>query len=453
MEFRSLAVLLALTGTLAVGGASAMMFRSVEGHFIESVGGDEAPIGGLGGRAGGGGVGGGGGGGGEAEGTEESAIERLLNDHGPGSPEAPPGPAPGADAETLAPQGPPQGPVIDVRWLWTALPGAPVISEIKVPPPSSLSRWLPRPTVSSPQIDGPELPTVPRTDGLLPSEPPAMPAPPSAPSLPDVNGILPGAVDAAPHAMTGGAGFYWALYEGIEAGAAPGGRGPGSDAPVTESGPSPPGSGTARSPGRDRQEGGTHETLVAAAAAAAVGVMLLSPIITLYTRLVKKRLLANEVRRRLYEHVRSNPGAGSAEAARAVGVHITTAKRHLVVLHKFDFVTGINTRTGPRYFENHGRFPVEAARDILLLRRSENGEFLRALVRTPGMGSGEIARSAGVAKSTASRRLGILLAAGLIEKSEGGFVVTARALDALLIRVCDISVRVPAVRARARSWG
>jgi predicted transcriptional regulator len=278
-----------------------------------------------------------------------------------------------------------------------------------------------------------------------------MPDPPSAPSLPDFKAIFPNTVAAVASTVSNVGGFYWSADQDFDFGPAAGKKSRPSEAanpyarPFAVSPRSPePSNGGEPHPG-------TPGAFAAAAAVAAVGVALLNPVIALYTRLVKQRLLKNEVRRRLYEHVRSNPGAGSAEAARAVAVHITTAKRHLMVLHKFDFVTGIHTRAGPRYFENHGRFPTETAHDLLLLRRPENGEFLRALARTPGMGLSEIARSAGVAKSTASRRAGILLSARLIEKKDRGFVVTTRALDALLIRVCDMSVRPPALRQGLRS--
>lgn len=49
------------------------------------------------------------------------------------------------------------------------------------------------------------------------------------------------------------------------------------------------------------------------------------------------------------------------------------------------------------------------------------------------------ARGLGIAKSTASRRMHLLLAAGLIERSAGGLRVTRRTLDTLLVRVSDAS--------------
>jgi DNA-binding transcriptional ArsR family regulator len=133
-------------------------------------------------------------------------------------------------------------------------------------------------------------------------------------------------------------------------------------------------------------------------------------------------LLANDVRRSLYDAVRDRPGRSVAGHAEALGVSASTVRYHVRVLERAD---------GVRTERDRGRrrlFPTEFARggagtgDALAAALADEAaaSVLRAVERRGPAPVSDVARATDRAVSTVSHHLDRLEADGLIERERRG---------------------------------
>lgn len=101
-----------------------------------------------------------------------------------------------------------------------------------------------------------------------------------------------------------------------------------------------------------------------------------------------------------------------------------TAAWHLRRLVRAGVVEGLAAPGARLYFVSGAMARAEEKRRAALLRRRPNAAFLQTLREAPGARLSEVARRLGIAKSTASRRAAILLAAGLVV-AQGGRLMPA----------------------------
>ncbi len=135
-----------------------------------------------------------------------------------------------------------------------------------------------------------------------------------------------------------------------------------------------------------------------------------------------ERVLANPTRRAAFEFVTTAPGVTCADVARAVGVDYSTASHHIRTLVHHHYLAALRAQAGFRYFENHGRFRRDAQRRLAVLAQPRNRRLFDAIAGAPGVGVSALARRLGLAKSTVSRRAGILREAGLVVADGRGLV-------------------------------
>lgn len=296
--------------------------------------------------------------------------------------------------------------------------------------PSDLTKNHPKPTppTAEAELEEPRFPIAHPTD----LQPPRI----EAPSLPPVQISPPALPEVPPAPDLGAAGLASASLSLPPAGTEPPThRGDAAAVPAPARGASvPPGVGRdGPEPARDDARPlltGSPRPVVGPPPSAPLGLALLvtlflgslaalSPLLRLYTRLRPDRVLLNPIRRAIFDFVRSSPACSCMELARAVGVHHTTARRHLLTLARFGLVVAEGTPAGPRFFENHGRYRPDDRAALALLRRPENAAFLRAVASARRGRLTEVARCLGIAKSTASRRAAILERAGILARAGG----------------------------------
>lgn len=126
--------------------------------------------------------------------------------------------------------------------------------------------------------------------------------------------------------------------------------------------------------------------------------------------------LDNVNRRRLYEYILAEPGATLREVLRGTAICAGTARYHLAVLRKWDFIKEMEHKGTLRYFENHERF-AEAWPAIVALREPEMRNLHEWLVANPGRRQRAIIDAAGHwgwRRTTTQHRLKRLAADGLV---------------------------------------
>lgn len=140
-----------------------------------------------------------------------------------------------------------------------------------------------------------------------------------------------------------------------------------------------------------------------------------------YTREIDDDTLDHEGRRRVYDLVRSSPGAHIAAIVDAVDVSRSTVRYHLRVLEDADLVTGATVRGRHRYVPA-GADPVRAA----ALFDGPTRTILEAIGRFEPVSITGIAEETGRAPSTVTHHLGGLEDAGLVarERADGRVLVS-----------------------------
>lgn len=137
--------------------------------------------------------------------------------------------------------------------------------------------------------------------------------------------------------------------------------------------------------------------------------------VVLFHRLERDELLDNEIRARILDAVEEDPGGTATEYARTARVDRTTARYHLRMLERFDYVLSDRLRGRTRYFENHGRWDAFARRAIAHLRDRATRRLVAAVLEDPGCSCRELAEPAGLSESAVYRKVHRLDEIGLVE--------------------------------------
>ncbi|MGQ0537081.1 MAG: winged helix-turn-helix transcriptional regulator [Methanobacteriota archaeon] len=99
--------------------------------------------------------------------------------------------------------------------------------------------------------------------------------------------------------------------------------------------------------------------------------------------------------------------------------HYNAALHHLRILVRFGYLQRRTLGPHVRYFENGGRLDPRDERVLSALARRENGPLVRLVAARPGLRQKDLAAGLGLAKSTVSRRVGLLVDEGVLEAGAG----------------------------------
>lgn len=143
------------------------------------------------------------------------------------------------------------------------------------------------------------------------------------------------------------------------------------------------------------------------------GVLVLAA--AMYHRLDRDDLLDNEVRAAILDAVEDDPGGTVTEYAGTVDVDRTTARYHLRMLERFDYVLSDRIRGRTRYFENHGRWGRFARQAIAHLRDRSTRRLVTEVLKEPGRRCRDLADPTGLSESAVYRKVGRLDEIGLVE--------------------------------------
>ena len=174
--------------------------------------------------------------------------------------------------------------------------------------------------------------------------------------------------------------------------------------------------------------GAAAVVLGAAAVALLAWLALKTGLVAMFTRLVRPRVLDQELRASIHDLVHARPGAHAAEVAQHLERAQNVVDHHLDVLVREGFLTCLQTPGFRRYFVT-GRFSPAEMRAFAALREGQAEKLYRIIEANPGIHMGELAERAGVSTGYASKQVRRLADAGLVDSVRVGKAVRVHALE------------------------
>lgn len=149
----------------------------------------------------------------------------------------------------------------------------------------------------------------------------------------------------------------------------------------------------------------------------------------LYTRLNKPDILDNDVRNRIYDIIRDNPGISAREVHRRSEQSWGTVVYHLRQLERHHLVVSRALGRTRNYYENHGKYRGMEVQ-LACLQSERALTLARAIVGRPGITQEQLAEVSGFPQPTTSYYVRKLKQAGLVEEQrEGRYVKYVPHLD------------------------
>jgi predicted transcriptional regulator len=152
---------------------------------------------------------------------------------------------------------------------------------------------------------------------------------------------------------------------------------------------------------------------------AGAAVTFIGPVL-LYNRLNRGATFENPTRRRIFEYVKTMPGACIADIAQQVGVSHSTASYHLDKLCGFSLVTSNADGNKVRFFVNGGAFTEDERRVLSALDNVETRRVLAVIIRHPWSYRAELTALLNVSSPTVNWHLERLTGCGLVLENKSG---------------------------------
>jgi predicted transcriptional regulator len=146
-----------------------------------------------------------------------------------------------------------------------------------------------------------------------------------------------------------------------------------------------------------------------------LGLILVVPLVWLFSRLRRERILDHGVRTRLFQEILGSPGITEAEAARRLGTSRELVAYHANRLAKNDLITIRVVDRRKYFFKNGGEYSQFSQLVLATMRTGRNHEILALLKTNPELRQAELARLLGVSEPTMSWHLRRLEASAIIQ--------------------------------------
>lgn len=118
--------------------------------------------------------------------------------------------------------------------------------------------------------------------------------------------------------------------------------------------------------------------------------------------------LDNDIRLRLLEYVKKNPGVRFSNIIRKTAINRGTALYHLGVLEYFDMITRFKSGSYTLYFQNSGMYSNREKVVSLALQEPAQRHIIEFLSKNEGATRGDIAKALGLSGSTITWHVAVL---------------------------------------------
>src|SRR5581483_4006073 len=146
------------------------------------------------------------------------------------------------------------------------------------------------------------------------------------------------------------------------------------------------------------------------------------PVVTLYAKVSRAEVFQNEVRERIFQAIRANPGASASDLAHAAGVAWGTTIYHLDVLEQTRMVTSLREGRHRRYFENGAQLAA-TKETVAILCNPVTAQVAQRVKATPGLTQKDLAQATGLTPQALHWHLVRLVRSGVVRKQREGRVV------------------------------
>ena len=130
--------------------------------------------------------------------------------------------------------------------------------------------------------------------------------------------------------------------------------------------------------------------------------------------------LDNEIRLRILEFVKRNPGARFINIVRETGINRGTALYHLGVLEYFDMISKFRSGGYTLYFQNNGMYSSREKIVSLVLQEPTQRHIVEFLSKNEGATRGELANALDLSGSTITWHTAILKKYAIIQIEKDG---------------------------------
>jgi predicted transcriptional regulator len=139
-----------------------------------------------------------------------------------------------------------------------------------------------------------------------------------------------------------------------------------------------------------------------------------------YKRIFGRNVLDQEVRSKIYDHIKENPGVHYSAIANETGINRGTLRYHLKMLQMHDNVRVFHGTGYTRYFENNMKFNEYDQKVLHHLRNDTSKKILEVLVKNPDVSRKDIADAVGVSAPSVSWYMKHLCEDGIMGISREG---------------------------------
>lgn len=130
--------------------------------------------------------------------------------------------------------------------------------------------------------------------------------------------------------------------------------------------------------------------------------------------------LGNDIRLRILEYVKNNPGARFINIVRNTSVNRGTALYHLGVLEYFDMINKFKSGSYTLYFQNNGMYSSREKVVSLSLQEPTQRHIIEFLSKNEGATRGDIAKALGLSGSTITWHTAILKKYAIVQAEKDG---------------------------------
>ncbi len=142
----------------------------------------------------------------------------------------------------------------------------------------------------------------------------------------------------------------------------------------------------------------------------------------LYAHIGRAEVFENDVRERLFELVKTEPGISPSELSSRLGVSWGTTIYHLDVLEQNRMLVSVKDGRYRRYFENGGA-AADRREAVAVLRNAQTAAVAERVSMTPGLSQKDLAHAIGLSPQALHWHAARLLRAGIVTKVREGRVV------------------------------
>jgi len=139
-----------------------------------------------------------------------------------------------------------------------------------------------------------------------------------------------------------------------------------------------------------------------------------------YKRIFGCNVLDQEVRSKIYNHIKENPGVHYSAIADETGINRGTLRYHLKMLQMHDNVRALHGTGYVRYFENNMKFNEYNQRVLHHLRNDTSKKILEVLIKNPNASRKDISDAVGISGPSVSWHMQQLCADDVVSTHKEG---------------------------------